>query len=102
MYSPKTKDVTAKYEVYNGTDAALPASGGVANSALSAVASASTGKPSQAVCADEAAAFLWHQYVLIDHNLPVMPHLCHWQAFIIAQNNGAAQHHQIHFTTPSL
>ena len=46
VYNSKTKDVTARYEIYNGTDAALPASGGVANSALSTVASASTGKPS--------------------------------------------------------
>ncbi|CAK0782815.1 hypothetical protein CVIRNUC_006010 [Coccomyxa viridis] len=46
VYDSKTKDVTARYEIYNGTDAALPASGGVANSALSSVASASTGTSS--------------------------------------------------------
>ena len=45
MYNPKSKNVVASYTVFNGTAAALPASGGMANSVLSMVASSSTGKP---------------------------------------------------------
>jgi len=45
VYTPATKTVAASYVVFNGTDASLPTSGGVANSVLSSVSSSSTGKP---------------------------------------------------------
>lgn len=44
MYNPQSKTVMATYVIFKGTDAAMPVSGGVANSVLSSVAAASTGK----------------------------------------------------------
>ena len=43
VYDPKSEDVAATYTILNGTAASLPATGGVANSVLSTVASSSTG-----------------------------------------------------------